>query len=55
VENEKEGRQNVIPAKAGIQKTEVRSRKSEGGKSPFVFPPFQRGEIGGIIKIKNDK
>jgi len=35
------------------RKSEVGSRKSDVGKSPFVFPPFERGEIGGIIKIKN--
>jgi len=53
-----EDRQNVIPApyvipaEAGIQKTEVRSRRSEVGKSPFAFPPFQRGEIGGDLQMK---
>jgi len=51
-----EDRQNVIPAEAEIQKTEVGGQKSEIGKSPFLFPPlFKRGEIGGIIKIKNQK
>jgi len=35
------------------RKIEVRGQKSEVGKSPFVFPLFQKGENRGIIKIKN--
>jgi len=45
-----EDRQNVIPAEAGIQKTEVGSQKSEIGKSPFLFPPFQKGGNRGDYK-----